>query len=258
MFLLRFRYRFSARLHCHAEESARGEGEGGVNGLPTQLSTSMVMRERSGSASLFPPTTHCFTTAQAPVRLINCAGWIIWTQTPTPIPLHTHIHTRPPAHTHTHTGTPIRTKVCSKPFPPLPAIHRTQATAEHRRGRRDVQTSAQREGQASVPEGHLADDGTHTHARARALARTHTPTLSFPIHTGLKRLRSTEEDVETSKLQLRERLKPLFLKEVALPNDGNCQFRAFSQQLYGTQVCACVWVGGWVGGWGCARVWVGG
>jgi hypothetical protein len=52
----------------------------------------------------------------------------------------------------------------------------------------------------------------------------------------LRPRRSTEEDVVQARHQLAERLKPLFMRELKIPPDGSCQFRAFSSQLYATQV----------------------
>ena len=48
---------------------------------------------------------------------------------------------------------------------------------------------------------------------------------------------STGEEVALATRQLGERLKPMYLCQMTLPADGNCQFRALSHQLYGSQAC---------------------
>eukprot|EP00123_Amoebidium_parasiticum_P010864 comp20370_c0_seq1/m.25738 comp20370_c0_seq1/g.25738 ORF comp20370_c0_seq1/g.25738 comp20370_c0_seq1/m.25738 type:complete len:369 (-) comp20370_c0_seq1:414-1520(-) len=56
------------------------------------------------------------------------------------------------------------------------------------------------------------------------------PTLGKSTSLG-----SRENDISEQKRQLADRLKLLGMEQIAMEDDGNCQFRSFSHQLYGTQ-----------------------
>lgn len=47
---------------------------------------------------------------------------------------------------------------------------------------------------------------------------------------------SRESKIVASERQLRERLQNLQLRSVKIPDDGNCQFRACSKELFGTEI----------------------